>query len=61
MREAIKRFLKKPTAEGLGQAYSSLDKAKKAGIIHKNKVAKIESRLSKKVAGEKKTVAKKMP
>lgn len=48
----LKTFLAKPTEKGLNEAFSALDKAKKNGIFHKNKVARLKSQYSKKVAGK---------
>jgi ribosomal protein S20 len=45
---AIKTFLVKPSEKSLVQ--SILDKAKKKNIFHKNKIDRIKSRLSKKIA-----------
>lgn len=68
LRESIKSFIKKPTAESHGTAQSNLDKAAKKGLIHKNKVARKKRQLAavaKKASTEsakkptvKKTVAK---
>lgn len=46
-REAVKKARKKPTLKNLKQAYSILDKAAKKKIIHKNKAARLKSRLAK--------------
>ena len=48
-KEAVKKFLKKPTAEALRLAYKALDRASKTNVIHKNKASRIKSRLSKKL------------
>ena len=45
----LKLFLAKPNEDGLKSAHSMLDKAKKLGLIHKNKVARVKSQLSKKI------------
>jgi len=42
LREALKAFSAKPTAQSLGSAQSALDTAAKKGIIHKNKAARLK-------------------
>jgi len=49
MRTAIRRFEENSDQETLNQALSSLDKAVKRGIIHKNKAARNKSQLMKAV------------
>lgn len=49
LKEAIEEFKKKPTAKLLSSAFSHLDKIAKVGVIHKNKAARLKSRLSKKL------------
>lgn len=51
LKTVLKDFLGKPTEEALKKAHSMLDKAKKKGLIHENKVARVKSQLSKKVGG----------
>lgn len=46
----IKGFLAKPSEETLKTVYSTLDKAKKQGIFHKNKAARLKAVYAKKVA-----------
>jgi len=65
-RGAIKAFQtsltsSKDASEALGKAQSSLDKAAKKGVIHKNKAARKKSQLAKaaKAAGVKTTGTKK--
>lgn len=61
-RDLIKKAKQQPTQDTVGAAFSSLDKAAKKHIIHKNKVARVKASLSKllpKEAGEKKPAAKK--
>lgn len=52
IRVVLKKFIKearqKPTAENLKLAQAALDKAAKTGLVHKNKAARLKSRLSKK-------------
>jgi len=65
LKKVLKEAVKSKTAEKVRKAVSLVDKAVKKGLIHKNKAARIKSRLSKltkpaakaKVAA--KTVAKK--
>lgn len=50
MKARIKNQLKKTTADTLSVSFSMLDKAAKNNVIHKNKAARLKSRLAKKVA-----------
>lgn len=61
LRTIIKKFLAKPSAEGLKEVYSILDKAVKKNIFHQNKTDRLKSNYSKKIGkeGVKKVVAKK--
>lgn len=61
LRESIKNFVKKPTADAHNQAQSNLDKAAKKGLVHKNKVARKKRQLAAaaKKAGVKPTASKK--
>jgi small subunit ribosomal protein S20 len=43
----VKEARKAPTKKTLSQAFSTLDKAAKKSVIHKNKAARLKSRLSK--------------
>jgi len=45
-RAAVRAARKKPTKVLLSKASSALDKAAKKGIIHKNKAARLKSRLA---------------
>ena len=47
MREAIKKFKKAPGAATLAPLYQAIDKAAKTNIIHRNRAARMKSRLSK--------------
>lgn len=53
-KESLKALVKKArvnrSAENLTAVYSALDKAAKVGLIHKNKSARLKSRLSKGVS-----------
>ena len=46
-KETVRAVRKNPTAETLKKAYSQLDRAAKKKVIHKNKAARLKSRLSK--------------
>jgi ribosomal protein S20 len=61
LRGSLKGFFKKPTASSKSKAESSLDKAHKKGLVHKNKVARKKKQLAKasKAAGVKPTTTKK--
>lgn len=47
LRDSIKVTRKSPTPKSLAHVFQSLDKAAKYHIIHKNKSARLKSRLSK--------------
>lgn len=49
MKLIIKTFLSKPTEKGLNETFSAMDKAKKKGLLHKNKVSRLKSQFSKKI------------
>ncbi len=46
IKDAVKAFLAKPSAKGLGAAYSEIDTAVKKGLIKKNTAARRKSQLS---------------
>ena len=46
-KKAVMAFRKNPTVAGLKAAYQALDRAAKTNVIHKNKAARLKSRLSK--------------
>ena len=53
-KKALKTVAKKTTtAKDLSKAQSTIDKAAKTGYIHKNKAARLKSRLAKKVKSPK--------
>lgn len=54
MRGELKSFVVKPTKDDLNQVYSIVDKAAKKKIIHKNKAARIKSKMQKLVGEPKK-------
>lgn len=45
-KEAVKKLKKTKTKEMLTEAYSKIDKAAKRGVIHKNKAARLKSKVS---------------
>ena len=49
VKELVDAFKKSPTTKSYSQAVSALDKAAKTNIIHKNKAARLKSRLSKRL------------
>ena len=48
-KQRLKKTLKSVTADTHAQATSNVDKAVKQGLIHKNKAARVKSRLDKKL------------
>lgn len=44
---AVKTFRKNPTEKNLALAYRFLDRAAKKAVIHKNKAARLKSRMAK--------------
>jgi len=46
-KEVLKKARKNPTEANIKKAYSLLDKAAKTNVIHKNKAARLKSRLMK--------------
>lgn len=61
LRDALKLFVKSPSAKSHSSVQSGLDKAVKKGVIHKNKAARLKKRAAKKskAAGVKPSVATK--
>lgn len=55
----VKKFLAKPSSEGLKEVYSVIDKAVKNNVFHKNKAARLKASYSKKVEVKSKTSPKK--
>ncbi|HPT65693.1 MAG TPA: 30S ribosomal protein S20 [Candidatus Woesebacteria bacterium] len=51
LKTIVKKFLTKPTNDGLKEVYSILDKAVKKNIFHKNKSDRLKGQYSKKVVG----------
>lgn len=45
-KKALSGALKKPTKKAASAAFSLLDRAGKRGLLHKNKIARLKSRLS---------------
>ncbi len=58
----VKKFLVKPSTDGLKEVYSILDKAVKNGVYHKNKTDRLKSNYTKKLKNgtETKSVSKKV-
>lgn len=50
LKSVVKIALKTPTVQSVNSAIKTIDKATKIKIIHKNKAARLKSRLSKLVA-----------
>lgn len=53
LKETILQAKKTPSAEALKRAYSAISRAAKKKILHKNKAARLKSRLAKKISQEK--------
>lgn len=52
LRTSVKEYRAKPSAKALDTAMSVIDKAAKFKVIHKNKAARLKSRLSKLAAAK---------
>src|SRR3989344_1266356 len=52
VKDAVKKYERKPTPDHLSKVFSVLDSARKKHIFHANKVARLKSRLSKKLKGK---------
>jgi small subunit ribosomal protein S20 len=50
IRTIVKSFRKSPSKKSLDKVFQALDKAAKRNVIHKNKSARLKSRLSKLIA-----------
>jgi len=59
LKKTIVAFRKKPSLSLLTSVYKAADKAAKKNVIHKNRAARIKSRLSKLIALKKKPETKK--
>ncbi len=46
-RQALKKARQKPTPKSVSEAFQKLDRAAQAHVIHRNKAARLKSRLSK--------------
>lgn len=46
LKKLMKTFRRQPNSKNLSNAFSALDKAAKIKLIHKNKAARLKSRLS---------------
>ena len=60
-KQTVSAFRKNPTLKGIGEVFSKLDKAAKTNIIHKNKAARLKSRLSKLIKSSGKSSTLKTP
>ena len=49
LKEAVKSAEKSKTEKNVSKAYQAIDKAKKAGLMHKNKASRLKSKISKKI------------
>lgn len=59
LKKTVAKARKTKTQSGLVQAYRVLDRATKKGVIHKNKAARLKSRLAKAVPKKTKTKSQK--
>ena len=59
LKRAVVTFRKNPSTTLLTAVFKAADKAAKKGVIHKNRAARIKSRLSKLVSSKKKLETKK--
>ena len=48
-KKAVKTFLTNPVEKKLSEVFQALDRARKKGVIHKNKASRLKSQLSKKL------------
>ncbi len=53
VKEVLKKTRRKPTKKAVAQATSILDRAAKKNVIHRNKAARLKSRLAKKLKPKK--------
>jgi len=58
LRELVKKARVSPTEASVKKAISALDRAKKVGIYHRNKVARLKSKIAKLVKVKKQTSPK---
>lgn len=58
-KKTVKNTKKNPNKKNLSESSKVLDKAAKKGIIHKNKAARLKSRLTSKKADNKPSTSKK--
>ena len=59
MKLAVKLVKKNPSAKNLAEAYRMVDRAAKKGVVHKNKAARLKSRLTKQLKDTKVSKVKK--
>ena len=57
LKVVISAFRKNPSAKLLVSVYKASDKAAKTNVVHKNKAARIKSRLSKLIASRKQQIS----
>lgn len=57
-KKTVSGFRKAPSQAGLKNVYKLLDRAAKTNVIHRNKAARLKSRLSKKLAPTKEATTK---
>ena len=50
LRTVVKSFRASPSKKSLSEVFTTLDKAAKRNVIHKNKAARLKSRLAKLIA-----------
>jgi len=58
IKAALKKVVSQPNIKNLSNAFTTLDRAAKKKLIHKNKAARLKSRLSKKISTVTKPTAK---
>lgn len=58
---SLKKAQRKPTPKSIQEAFSIIDKGVKKNIIHKNKAARLKSRLSKLIGKKTETAKAKTP
>lgn len=61
LERGLKKAAKKPTLENVREAIKVIDKSTKKNIIHKNKAARLKSRLSKLIKPVRRPARKKKP
>jgi len=59
LKKSVGAFKKNPTEANLKAVYKAADRAAKTNVIHKNRAARIKSRLSKRIAKKPQSLPKK--